>query len=93
MRNPTPEVPCKHGAPLGRHTGPDFLNVEAGKIYLRRIRLDSGGYDPGGAYWGIGQPLYYAEDQDGNSQFFRAGSRAKAKAYVTNKFPGARFFN
>lgn len=54
--NPTPPVSSRYGAPMGRHTGPDFLCAEAGRVTLRRIRLDRGGYDPGGAYWGHGAP-------------------------------------
>jgi NAD(P)H-dependent FMN reductase len=32
---------------MGRYTGPDFLDVDAGRIYLRRVPLNSGGYDAG----------------------------------------------
>jgi len=52
----------------------------------------SGGYDRGGAYWGYGDPLFYVEDQDGNSQFLRAASRAAAKALISADWPDARFF-
>jgi hypothetical protein len=90
--NPTPPVFARYGAPMGRHTGPDFLDVDAGRIRLRRIPINGGGYDRGGAYWGLGAPLWYAEDVDGNSQFFRARDRASAKAHVLAKFPGARFY-
>jgi hypothetical protein len=90
--NPTPPVNCRYGAPMGRYTGPDFLDVDAGKIHLQRVRLDSGGYDSGGAYWGRGTPLWYAMDQDGNSRFFRAASRDAAKASILADFEGARFF-
>jgi hypothetical protein len=39
---------------------------------LRRVTLDSGGYDQGGAYWGIGKPLYYFESACGNTTgYFR----------------------
>lgn len=92
MQNPTPKVNCRYGAPMGRYTGPDFLDVDAGKIHLRRIRINSGGYDAGGAYWGLGAPLWYAEDQDGNSRFFRARDRAAAKELILSNFPGATFF-
>lgn len=30
------------------------------KMHLLRVRLDSGGYDAGGAYWGLGEPMYRA---------------------------------
>lgn len=29
------------------------------KVYLRRVRINNGGYDRPGSYWGTGQPLYY----------------------------------
>lgn len=35
-----------------------------GKIYRKRVRLDSGGYDMGGVYWGIGAPLYVEFNKD-----------------------------
>lgn len=30
------------------------------RFRLVRVRLDSGGYDSGGAYWGFANPLYWA---------------------------------
>jgi len=92
ISNPTPPMGNRYGAPMGRHTGPDYLATEAGPLYLRRIRLDRGGYDAGGAYWGLGEPLYYVEDQDGNAKFFRARSRDAAKAAIRADWPGARFY-
>jgi len=90
--NPTPNVNCRYGAPMGRHTGANYLATEAGRLHLRRIPLNSGGYDSGGAYWGLGAPLWFAADQDGNSQFLRARSREAAKAAILADWPDARFF-
>lgn len=92
MLNPTPPVSGRYGAPMGRYTGPDYLEVAAGRIRLVRVPLNSGGYDRGGAYWGIGAPLWYAEDGDGNSKFFRARDREVAKGQIEADFPGALFF-
>lgn len=92
IANPVPAVSTRYGAPMGRHTGPNYLEVEAGPLYLRHIAINSGGYDAGGAYWGRGAPLWYVEDQDGNSQFFRARDRAAAKAKIVADWPGARFY-
>lgn len=92
LLNPTPQVSSRYGAPMGRHTGPYYLDGSAGPIYLRRIRLNGGGYDQGGAYWGLGMPLWYVEDQDGNSHFFRASGREAAKARLLSDFPDVRFF-
>lgn len=90
MTNPTPDVNCRYGAPLGRPT----RNQDCvGKVTLRKIRLNRGGYDPGGAYWGIGQPLYWAGDESGALDlFFRAPSRAAAKQHVLDLWPEAKFY-
>jgi hypothetical protein len=60
----------QRGAALGRvskHGAPDSL-----RFTLRRVKLDSGGYDQGGAYWGMGKPLYYYESACGNTTgYFR----------------------
>jgi hypothetical protein len=86
------KVSIKYGAPMGRYTGPNFLDCDAGKIYLHRVPLDSGGYDQGGAYWGHGEPLFEAMDQDSNGFILRAGSRARAKAIILEDWPEATFY-
>lgn len=45
------------------------------KYRLCEIRLNRGGYDSTGAYWGVGQRLYEWEDDNGNSEIFRAKDR------------------
>jgi hypothetical protein len=90
--NPITPVSGRYGAPMGRFLGPDALDTTAGRIYLRRIPINSQGYDSGGAYWGIGQPLWHAHDQDGNGRIFRARNRAAAKLAVLDDYPDARFF-
>lgn len=68
-------------------------DASTGRVHVTRVRLDQGGYDSGGAYWGGGQPLYYAASDDGAVDlFFRASDRAAAKARVRAKHPSARFF-
>lgn len=51
-------VNCKYGAPMGRG---NVLRPGDGKtherVFDRRVPLDSGGYDKGGAYWGHGKEL------------------------------------
>lgn len=72
------DVNTRYGAPMGRHSN-GYLETEQPRfVRLFRVRLDSGGYDDGGAYWGHGGQLWCAIDDDGNSQFIRAGSRARA---------------
>jgi len=67
----------RRGASLGRvnvrPNGGDWTE-EGKRFHVRRVRLDSGGYDSGGAYWGIGAPLYHFESEDGAaSGFVRIG--------------------
>lgn len=65
------------------------------RFYLRRVRINSGGYDQGGAYWGLGLPLYWysALPDDGEiSGYVRAWSREDAKEMVRDEYPNARFF-
>ena len=91
MNNPTPTVSCKYGAPMGRMDGhPAAFQDE--KCYLQRIPINSGGYDRGGAYWGLGAPLYALGTPDGEWTYFRAHSREDAKAIAREEFPGVRFF-
>lgn len=88
------------GSQMGRAT---LLPDLAGPMRLRlvRVRIDSGGYDSGGAYWGIGSPLYRAVSLDsvptrfstgyatGRTEpvnlFLRAKDRAAAKEAIRAK--------
>lgn len=72
-----PQVSCKYGAPMGRH-GVPHLDHSPRSVRLFRVRLDSQGYDDGGAYWGWGGLLWCAVDKGGGMQFTRAPSRAAA---------------
>lgn len=75
------KVSCKYGAPMGR----GHSTLAGSKTRLARVRLDSGGYDPGGAYWGTGQPLFVAWDEEGGEVYLRASSRETAKAQLRHK--------
>lgn len=57
--NPTPKCDSKRGAPMGRPKSGDSTSVPTTAFQLKLIPITSGGYDPGGAYWGTGQPLYF----------------------------------
>lgn len=93
-------VSSRYGALMGRSErhGPKGL---AYKTQLFRVRLDAGGYDDGGAYWGTGEPLYCAhgefigessaEDREFR-EFFRAADRDAAKQKVLAQYPNARFY-
>ena len=83
--------PVKYGASMGR---PSYADIpHQGRIALRRIRLDAGGYDSGGAYWGHGEALYWAGSGCKSiDMFFRAPGRDAAKARVRETCPGATFY-
>lgn len=86
------KVHSKYGAPMGR----DYQDgAPVGRMSLVRVRINSGGYDDGGAYWGIGQPLYCATDSSDETEirvFVRAPDRQTAKSLVRARCPGAKFF-
>lgn len=86
--------PLAYGASFGRPSKCDGYAFGGKiKLYLRRVRIDSGGYDSGGAYWGIGRPLYWAGDDSGAASFFfTAGDRAAAKAECRKRYPAATFY-
>lgn len=72
------------------------------KFSLYHIRLNSGGYDSTGSYWGIGLPLYFAQS-DGECDtysgkkeiefYLRAYNRSNAKGQILAEYPGAKFYN
>jgi hypothetical protein len=100
--NPTPNVSSRYGAPMGRTSDHlDGLIIEATDtpFTLRHIHINSGGYDSGGAYWGLGQPLFWwsveiteGDSRDECSGFLRASNRDAAKAKIKALHPLARFF-
>lgn len=49
----------RFGASMGRVTNWTG-DPGAGAVRLERVKISSGGYDPGGAYWGVGLPIYCA---------------------------------
>lgn len=75
-----------YGAPMGRTTYGDQRNFT--KFRLFRVKLNKGGYDDGGAYWGIGKPLWCAmsehaiEGEDYYRDFVRASTRELAASLL-----------
>ena len=68
-------------------------------FYLSRVRLNNGGYDRDGSYWGRGCPLYRYYSYEAVNQFGREAeghvrgfTRADAKAKVRKKYPKAKFW-
>ncbi len=63
------------------------------KITAHRVRIDRGGYDSGGRYWGTGAPLYEVEnDNHGHvvTKHVRAQSASEAKAKAFGWVSGGR---
>lgn len=95
----------KRGAGLGRPTRNTFtdkhgrtfeltVTADAPPMRLQRVRMvDGGAYDSGGAYWGLGDPLYYFENSTGDiNGYIRGKTREAAKFAVTALHPFARFY-
>lgn len=91
-----PKACDQYGASMGRPES--YVSVDpAGRLRVYRVPLDRGGYDPGGAYWGTGAPLYCISG-DGVGRIFstdttftryvRAYSRAEAYRAIGLKFGG-----
>lgn len=70
------KVDGSRGAPMGRSEY--GTNPEPKSVRLFRVRLDSGGYDTGGAYWGGGQALWCATDDADYRRFVRADGQLSA---------------
>jgi hypothetical protein len=72
------------------------------KFILRRVRINNGGYDSTGTYWGNGSPLYWAQSEEefdfgGNypeslENHFRAANRQHAKELIKKEIPNASFY-
>jgi hypothetical protein len=65
------------------------------KFWLVRVRLNNGGYDRRGQYYGVGRRVYLAQCDDvneGDAWEFRADSREDAKAVVLRRYPAATFY-
>lgn len=84
MSKQFPAVNSRYGAPMGRSESP--LGETPKGIRLFKVRLDSGGYDDGGAYWGLPNDLWCAQCPEGGQEFTRASNRlvAAAKLSLTN---------
>lgn len=77
-------VDSRRGAPMGRADIGDRKSVEGQRIYCRKVPLTyDGAYDKGGAYWGIGYPLYVEYTLDKSYvRFFRKEPGGKIKIAV-----------
>ena len=93
MTRPVLPIGCSdRGAQMGRRPikgDPDPNHPH--KFYLRNILRDA--YDEQGAYWGLGDPVFWATTGDLTTQLFvRAQTRQRAKQLILTEYPNARFF-
>ena len=70
------------------------------KFFLRRVRLNQGGYDNNGQYFGVGAPPLYeysSEWEAGGEVLYecdhlRASNREEAKKIILKDYPDAKFY-
>jgi len=83
----------KYGADMGRRDTVPETPAAPVRLSLVKMRLDCGGYDSGGAYWGWSPGTWiYRAVGDGAELFARASSREGAKSTVRRRVPGATFY-
>ena len=83
----------RRGAAMGRGSYHADDKGAPVKLYLRRIRLDNGGYDCNGTYFGHGEPLYWVADASGDIDYMlRARDREHAKRLVAAQYAAASFW-
>lgn len=82
----------RRGAAMGRPTIKGEPSYD-GQLYIRKIRLDSGGYDVNGTYFGTGDPLFWVVAPDYSiDRVYRAKNRATLVAELAQTYPRARFY-
>lgn len=77
-----------------RGLGMESLVCKAETLSLRRVRLNSGGYNEDGRYFGRGEPLFFfhgLEPATSNFGYLRAATRTAAKAKLKAKCPIIKF--
>lgn len=81
-----------HISPLAADCATYTLHAE--KCSLTRVKINSGGYDPQGNYWGVGAPLWLCDvpSDDGRESYKRAATRDDAKALFRKAFPLIAFY-
>lgn len=82
----------RRGAALGRPHVMSAPRDFAGRLFISRVRLDAGGYDKNGTYFGHGPPsLYWVASEDGDIDFMlRANSREDARESALREYPDAK---
>lgn len=78
----------KYGADMGRRK---ITDNPTAKVRLFKMRMVDSCYDVGGAYWGMGTPLYAAIGDD-FQWFTRQENRRAAKEELLKEFPNLKFY-
>ena len=83
------------GAAMGRSSIREVDSSAPVKLVLQKVRLDSGGYDINGTYFGGGgdSVYWFANDEGTVDGTLRAASRSAAKKQVREEYSEARFYN
>lgn len=77
---------------MGRPAVHEAPSDAALRFTLRRVRLNAGGYDRLGTYFGAGEPLYWYASEGGEvDAMLRADSRVGAKAQIRKRYARATF--
>lgn len=76
---------------MGRPTIMKETDDYSGPLALRYTRLNSGGYDRLGTYFGAGKNLYWCGNEEGTIDFMlRAYDRKDAREQVLKRYPQAK---
>lgn len=82
----------RYGAAMGRPTIKGERTY-AGRLYVRRIRLNDGGYDANGTYFGHGDPLWWVVSPDYTiDRVYREKNRLELVEQLAADYPWARFY-
>jgi hypothetical protein len=92
LASPAYKACNQYGASMGRSS---VTEGKPERLHLQKVDIDSGGYDRGGAYWGIGHPIWCAfspnntENEYRIEVFVRAPDREAAKGKVRTRLNGS----
>lgn len=79
------KVSGKYGAPMGRISAGPTPDTET-RVFDRIVHLNAGGYDKGGAYWGIGETLRVRFTADRSFvEFYRGRKKAHLDEFPKSK--------
>lgn len=70
-------VNAKYGAPMGRQSFGNIPDAPECSLKVFRVTLDTGGYDDGGAYWGLPQDNLYCIESINLNDYYRTFVRAR----------------